>query len=113
MKNCHGQAVIEGLIISVIILPFFFLLIAGLYFVCADAAMDEFLEMHLQCSLEKKASCSLQTHQRIETIGIKINSFKEVNQPPEHSVSVEATLMKKWILKKKRSLFYETSISSF
>lgn len=110
MKCNKGQALIEGLMVSVIVIPLFFVLLAGLYLVCADAAADEFLEMHLQCVLTPNPICYQHTHRRLSNLGLQIQSLHESNNQAEHSISLEASFMKKWHLKKKRILFYETRI---
>lgn len=110
LQNNRGQALIESVLTIPIFILFFVYLIQALLFLTVELAIDDALENYLLCEAQSKTYCTSQFYQNSSFLNLEKSTLQLHRSGSIYEVTLQATVLQIFQIKKKRQLSYETKI---
>lgn len=88
--NKNGQALIEAISLSLIILPLIIFIMNGLISLTTKIALDDVLEQHLLCRIQENAECQTITLARLKKINLTDINFRDLSLESFYQIQLKA-----------------------
>lgn len=110
LRNNKGQALIESVLVTPILILFFIYLVQALLYLTVEIAIDDALENLILCEVQNKTQCTSQFYQNTSLLPLKDSMLQFRKNEPIYEVSLKTTVLHLFKIEKKRQLNYVTQI---
>ena len=113
IENQRGQAMVEAVLMSSLILVSTFFLLAIFLNQIFSIAVDDALETYFYCQIQKKENCKKMLSDDLHSLRLKNIRLTETVQPPYFEINLHAETSYNYEFSKKRRLKYDREINFF
>ncbi len=113
IENQRGQAMVEAVLMSSLILVSTFFLLAIFLNQIFSIAVDDALETYFYCQIQKKDNCKKMLSDDLHSLKLQNIRLTETVRPPHFEINLHAETSYNYEFSKKRKLEYDRAIDFF
>ncbi len=110
IENQRGQAMVEAVLMSSLILVSIFFLLAIFLNQIFSIAIDDALETYFYCQVQKKDNCKKMLSDDLHSLRLQNIHLTETVRPPHFEINLHAKTSYNYEFSKKRTLEYDRAI---